>query len=91
MKNIWILLIFLLGISCEHKKSINNSNEVFTETDVILESLADNLSNPWGMTFLSDGSLLISERSGGVLLYKNGEMHKVNSMSQRRFILLSFI
>jgi len=82
MKNIWILPIFLLALSCEDKKSINSISKVFVEKDVALESLAENLSNPWGMTFLSDGSLLITERSGDVLRYKNGKMYIVNGVPE---------
>ncbi|GIT11899.1 MAG: hypothetical protein CM1200mP33_0850 [Chloroflexota bacterium] len=34
------------------------------------------------MTFLSDGSLLITERSGDVLRYKNGKMYIVNGVPE---------
>jgi glucose/arabinose dehydrogenase len=36
--------------------------------------LARGLENPWGMTFLPDGGLLITERPGRLRLYRNGEL-----------------
>ncbi|MEW9797442.1 PQQ-dependent sugar dehydrogenase [Alteromonas sp. CYL-A6] len=37
--------------------------------DVTVTELATGLEHPWGMAFLPDGRLLITERSGGIRLY----------------------
>ncbi|MDT8439986.1 MAG: PQQ-dependent sugar dehydrogenase, partial [Wenzhouxiangellaceae bacterium] len=42
-----------------------------------LERLADGLDEPWGMTFLPDGSLLISERTGRLLRFERGRLREI--------------
>ena len=80
MKHIRILSIFLLALSCEDKKATKTTNEALVEKNVTLEMLSDKLTNPWGMAFLSDESILITERSGGVFRYKNGNMNIVDGV-----------
>lgn len=41
-----------------------------------LVTLAKGLQNPWGMAFLPDGSILISERPGRLRLFKNNHLSK---------------
>ncbi|MCZ4281436.1 PQQ-dependent sugar dehydrogenase [Kiloniella laminariae] len=42
-----------------------------------LVRLAQGLKNPWGMVFLPDQSLLITERGGQFFLYKAGHLEKI--------------
>ncbi|MGF1593357.1 MAG: PQQ-dependent sugar dehydrogenase [Kiloniellaceae bacterium] len=42
--------------------------------DFRVETLASGLENPWGMAFLPDGGILITERPGRLRLYKDGEL-----------------
>ena len=37
-----------------------------------LDTLVSNLQNPWGLEFLPDGSILIAEKEGKLLQFKNG-------------------
>jgi glucose/arabinose dehydrogenase len=41
------------------------------------ELLIDGLEIPWGMVFLPDGGMLISEKSGTILHYKDGERTEI--------------
>jgi glucose/arabinose dehydrogenase len=45
------------------------------KSDVTAEKLAEGngLKNPWGMTWLPDGRLLITERSGEILIFKDNK------------------
>lgn len=44
------------------------------EHDFQVEVLTRDLRNPWGMAFLPDGGILISERAGRLRLYRNGKL-----------------
>jgi aldose sugar dehydrogenase len=37
-------------------------------------TLVQNLQNPWGMAFLPDGRLLVTERAGRLRIYSNGQI-----------------
>lgn len=76
-KLIFILLsIFLLG--CKQKKE--NDIAIFqAERNYKVEQVIDGLSIPWGMVWLPDGSMLITEKSGALYHYKNGEKIKIKN------------
>ena len=42
--------------------------------DFRIETLADGLAHPWGLAFLPDGGILITERSGALRLFKDGQL-----------------
>ena len=74
MNKALILLVFsACFLSCK-----NNPNK----TDIALsientrpysiESFVENLNNPWGMAWLPDGGMLITEKSGEIIHFKNG-------------------
>ena len=66
MKRLWLILFLLFIVVCEDDVA---DDKVPVEQDVILETLVTDLTNPWGLAFLTDGSLLITERPGNCLLY----------------------
>lgn len=77
MKKLNILIIaFITFNTCAQQansevKAIEPTNLKYT-TEVVVPDL----SIPWGMTFLPDGSMLITEKSGELIQYKNGQ--KIN-------------
>ncbi|WP_337043559.1 PQQ-dependent sugar dehydrogenase [Emticicia sp. 17c] len=62
-KSLLILSFFLTIASFSFAQ---NSSENFTT-----EKLYDGLVNPWGMAWLPDGRLLVTERAGQILVFKN--------------------
>jgi glucose/arabinose dehydrogenase len=79
MKRLFYLsLVFISYVvfSCQSAKSddaniksdssANNQSSSFTT-----ERLYDSLQNPWGMTWLDDGTMLITEKAGEILIFKN--------------------
>jgi glucose/arabinose dehydrogenase len=74
MKKIGILLLgFTLFVACKQQKE-NDNVALNTEEkrSYTIETVVKNLSNPWGMTWLPDGSMLITEKSGDLIHFKNG-------------------
>jgi len=74
MKRLWLKLFLLFFVSCEDDVA---GDKVPVEQDVVLETLVTDLTNPWGLTFLTAGSLLITERPGQILHYDNGKVEIV--------------
>ncbi|WP_120498506.1 PQQ-dependent sugar dehydrogenase [Kiloniella sp. EL199] len=78
-KNLTIWLSFLAFFSAlnqtaaESPEIFNSEKETFK-----LELLADGLDHPWGMVFLPDETLLITEREKGLKLYKNKNLRDIS-------------
>jgi glucose/arabinose dehydrogenase len=48
--------------------------------DLAIDTLLSNLVNPWGLAFLPDNSILITEKSGKLLRYDNGTVTEITGM-----------
>ena len=48
-----------------------------TETVTLsAETIADGLDHPWGLAFLPDGALIVTERGGTMRIVKDGKVSK---------------
>lgn len=84
MRNISIFLVIILSIltSCKEKPSeeiveVNDPNNPFSFK---VETVVGGLELPWGMLFLPDGSMLISEQKGELIHFKNGKKSLVQDI-----------
>tara|TARA_R110002167_G_scaffold108665_4_gene277392 strand:+ start:318 stop:1442 length:1125 start_codon:yes stop_codon:yes gene_type:complete len=52
------------------------ASQTFTSEDAQfrLETVADGLEHPWGLAFLPDGSMLVTERAGRLRVIQNGKL-----------------
>jgi aldose sugar dehydrogenase len=86
MKNVnysWISLLVLL-FSCNEKDNSadGQSNPQSFTGEIVqsqkqkfgIEKITDNLSNPWGIAFLPDGRILVTEREGEIRIIKDGKL-----------------
>lgn len=72
-----LLVLISLNFSCAQQAE----NEVNTPKKITFtpQLIVDEIPIPWGMAFLPDGSMLISEKSGEIILFKDGKKTKVNN------------
>ncbi len=65
-----------LWTSCEPKEaSVRSTDETFAiETErlkIKVDTLYNEFENPWGMTWLGDGKMLVTERKGEILIFQD--------------------
>lgn len=70
------LLLFL--VSCEEKT--DNSINTPEEQEVTATLVVDDLSIPWGMTWLPDGSMLILEKAGQIYRIQDGNRTEITNV-----------
>lgn len=77
-----LLIIFSL-FSCKENKT-NDSITLNSSTiaDYSHEIVVPNLNIPWGFIFLPDGSMLINEKSGELIHFKNGKTTKISGLPE---------
>ncbi|MEM9361905.1 MAG: PQQ-dependent sugar dehydrogenase [Bacteroidota bacterium] len=75
--------VVLLTTSCAQKvdKAINlPEKDLFT-----LETVVDGIQNPWGMAFLPNGSLLITEKAGKLFLVNSRKVQEIQNLPDVHF------
>ncbi len=70
--------VVMINLSCGQKPD-NAIHQPVTK-DFTAELLVDGLQTPWGMAFLPDGSLLITEKSGEIIHFKEGKKTKISGV-----------
>lgn len=75
---LYFLFLSVFAISsCEASDPDSNTSDnnpadtASAKLEVTAEKLYEDFKNPWGMAFLPDGRLLVTEKSGEILVFKN--------------------
>ena len=84
MKKLLILLLcFTVLTSCAQRKKENDVALTTQETrSYSTEKVVNNLNNPWGMTWLPDGSMLITEKAGTLIHFKDGNKTEIKNVPE---------
>ena len=80
LKILFILILFILTeiIAAKKPQNWDNSLETTKKEIFVVENFIGGFEVPWGLVFLPNGKLLVSDRNGTIwLVNKNGE-YKVN-------------
>lgn len=77
--NIMYALFFLVAACDDNQAASRADDEGQQRTgkeQVTAQTIVKGLQNPWGMAFLPDGRVLITERAGSILVIKDGKLQK---------------
>ena len=74
------LLVAMVNISCAQPS--DNKVDIPSEVPFTANLIIDELPIPWGMAFLPDGSMLVTEKSGDLIHFKDGKKTKVINVPQ---------
>ena len=75
LRHLFISLILTTTLACaQDKNPVNNKNSH--------EVVVSDLNNPWGFTFLPDNSILITEKSGELILFKDGKKTAISGLPE---------
>ncbi len=75
----FLFYCFLFLTACSQS---DTSIELPKQLNYTTELVVSDLTNPWGMAFLPDGSLLISEKSGVLIHFENGNRNRVVNLPE---------
>mgnify|MGYP006217241417 CR=1 FL=1 len=73
-KNLLIILMsgIMLSPACADIQDPDSTEQAQVDFDV--EVVTDKLSNPWGMAWLPDGRMLVTERAGDIRIVQDGKL-----------------
>lgn len=74
------LCVFVVMTTFSCAQDPENKANTPSELAVRAELLVSDLSIPWGLEFLPDGSLLISEKSGRLIRFQNGVKTEISGL-----------
>lgn len=76
---IFFLYSLLFFTACSQTDTqIESPSQILYTTEQVVPDLV----NPWGMAFLPDGSILISEKSGILIHFENGQRNRVQGLPE---------
>ena len=81
-KNLLVCILFfaVLFISCDAQVKSNDISIKDDDKNYTLENVVSDIQIPWGMVWLPDGSMLVTEKSGILYHVKNGTKTEVKNV-----------
>lgn len=76
------LLILISFYACAQQTESEVKAENPETINYTFETVVPDLNIPWGMAFLPDGSMLITEKSGELIHFKNGQKTTINGFPE---------
>ncbi|SDS32404.1 Glucose/arabinose dehydrogenase, beta-propeller fold [Formosa sp. Hel1_31_208] len=73
-QSLFLIGLFSLFACAQDKNPVNNKHSY--------EIIVPELSNPWGFAFLPDGSMLINEKAGNMIHFKNGKKSQIDGLPE---------
>ncbi|MGO4817104.1 PQQ-dependent sugar dehydrogenase [Flavobacterium sp. W22_SRS_FP1] len=80
MSRITPLLLLFIFISCKAQEKPNDITIQDEVKNYTFETVASDIPGPWGMTWLPDGSMLVTEKSGILYQIKNGTKTEIKNV-----------
>lgn len=78
-----LLAILLITITaCAQQSDSEVKAEVTVTNNYTTEVVIEDLDIPWGMTFLPDGSILVTEKKGELIHFKDGQKNIVEGLPE---------
>lgn len=78
MRAMLFSFLFMLMLACGSNSEPEQILDPVDGEDMGYELVTDALSNPWGMAFLPDGKILVTEKTGSIVLIENDEVINAN-------------
>ena len=78
----FVFLYTFIACAQNPKETKANDIEITVSNSYSYEVLVPDLINPWGMAFLPDGSLLITEKEGKLIHFKNETKTEIEGVPQ---------
>ena len=78
----YLFLFSFLSIGCEAQVKPNDIPLKEDSKNYKLETVAADIANPWGMTWLPDGSMLVTEKSGILYHIKNNQKTEIKNVPE---------
>jgi glucose/arabinose dehydrogenase len=82
-QSLYLVILLALGIfSCGEKNGDQNKENASADSSIVqseklkfkVDTITSQLSNPWGIAFLPDGRILVTERAGEIRIVKDGKL-----------------
>lgn len=80
--NFLFIAVFMSIVACAQQIESSVIADEATDIDYTVEDVVTDLNIPWGMVFLPDGGMLITEKSGEIIHFKDNVKTKVQGVPE---------